>query len=50
MLIVIVALVYQVVIGVKIYQKGANPPAYIAPLWSQAKDSYRASLQDEVCC
>ncbi|KAI7848741.1 Tetraspanin family-domain-containing protein, partial [Circinella umbellata] len=50
MLIVIVALVYQVVIGVKIYQKGANPPAYVAPLWSQAKESYRASLQNEFSC
>ncbi|KAI9278261.1 Tetraspanin family-domain-containing protein [Phascolomyces articulosus] len=50
MLIVIVALVYQIIIGVKIYQKGADPPAYIAPLWSKAKESYRAKLQTEFTC
>ncbi|KAI9484842.1 Tetraspanin family-domain-containing protein [Zychaea mexicana] len=50
MLIVVVALVYQVVIGIKIYQKGADSPGYVAPLWSQAKESYRASLQNDFSC
>ncbi|KAI8147168.1 Tetraspanin family-domain-containing protein [Fennellomyces sp. T-0311] len=50
MVIVIGALIYQVVLGVKIYKQGADPPAYVAPIWSKASEKYRASLQNEFSC
>lgn len=49
MIIVVIALVFQVVIGVKVYQKGANTAAYLAPLWSTGTNSFRETLQNEVC-
>lgn len=49
MIIVVIALVFQVVIGVKVYQKGANTVAYLAPLWSTGTNSFRETLQNEVC-
>lgn len=48
MIIVIVALVYQVVIGIRVYQKAANPSGYLAPIWATASESYRAHLENEV--
>ncbi|KAI9314255.1 Tetraspanin family-domain-containing protein [Dichotomocladium elegans] len=50
MIIVLIALVFQVVIGVKVYQKAANTPAYLGPLWSQGSTSYRMQLQSEFSC
>ncbi|KAG0194954.1 hypothetical protein DFQ28_000053 [Apophysomyces sp. BC1034] len=50
LIIVVIALVFQVVIGVKIYQKAANPPQYVAPLWNTASASYRTHLQDQFSC
>lgn len=49
MIIVVIALVFQVVIGVKVYQKGANTASYLAPLWSTGTNSFRETLQNEVC-
>ncbi|KAI7873914.1 hypothetical protein K492DRAFT_154444 [Lichtheimia hyalospora FSU 10163] len=51
MIIVVIALVFQVVIGVKVYQKGANTASYLAPLWSTGTNSFRETLQSEFeCC
>lgn len=50
MIIVIVALVYQVVIGIRVYQKAANPSGYLAPIWATASESYRAHLENEFSC
>ncbi|KAF7728818.1 hypothetical protein EC973_005444 [Apophysomyces ossiformis] len=50
LIIVVIALVFQVVIGVKIYQKAANPSQYMAPLWNQASTDFRAHLQAQFSC
>ncbi|KAI9023609.1 Tetraspanin family-domain-containing protein [Phycomyces nitens] len=49
-LIVLVALVYQVVIGVKVYKKAADPVGYLAPLWTNSPESYRLHVQQEFDC
>ncbi|ORY94604.1 Tetraspanin family-domain-containing protein [Syncephalastrum racemosum] len=48
--IVLVALVYQIVIGIGIYKKAADPSGYLAPIWSKGSDSFRAHLQTEFSC
>jgi hypothetical protein len=48
LLIVIIALIFQVYIGVKVYQKASNAAQYLAPIWTAATSSFRANLQNEV--
>ncbi|OAD65100.1 hypothetical protein PHYBLDRAFT_129040 [Phycomyces blakesleeanus NRRL 1555(-)] len=49
-LVVLVALVYQIVIGIKVYKKAADPVGYLAPLWTSSPESYRLHVQDEFNC
>jgi hypothetical protein len=48
MIIIIGALVFQVMIGVRIYQKAANPSKYLSDLWPSSSYDYRANLQNQV--
>lgn len=48
MIIIIGALVFQVMIGVKVYQKAANSAQYLTNLWPKSSIAYRANLQDQV--
>jgi Tetraspanin family len=48
MVIVAVALILQVVVGVLVYQKGANFSSYINTLWSSSSNADRLAIQDEV--
>ncbi|KAI7904742.1 Tetraspanin family-domain-containing protein [Cokeromyces recurvatus] len=50
MIIIIAALIFQVLIGVQIYQKAANSSKYLSDLWSIASTSYRANLQNQFNC
>lgn len=47
MIIILVALVLQVIIGIKIYKASANIFAYMSDLWTSASTSYRIALQNE---
>ncbi|KAI7862852.1 Tetraspanin family-domain-containing protein [Spinellus fusiger] len=49
-LMVLIALVFQVVIGVKVYNTAANPLGYLAPLWSSSPEAYRGQLQSDFNC
>lgn len=46
--IIICALVFQVIIGVRIYRQAANASHYLSLLWPSASNSYRANLQNQV--
>jgi hypothetical protein len=48
MFIIICALVFQVIIGVRVYQKAANAAQYLNGLWPAASINYRANLQNQV--
>lgn len=48
MIIIIGALIFQVVIGVRIYQKAANSSKYLSDLWPTSSQNYRANLQNQV--
>ncbi|KAL0078569.1 Tetraspanin family-domain-containing protein [Phycomyces blakesleeanus] len=50
MAIVLIALVYQVVIGVKVYQKASNTMQYLSTLWSSSNVHYRTHIQDQFSC
>lgn len=48
MVIIIGALVFQVMIGIKIYQKAANSSQYLIDIWPKSSTSYRYNLQEQV--
>lgn len=48
--IIICALVFQVIIGVRIYRQAANASHYLSLLWPSASNSYRANLQNQFSC
>lgn len=48
MVIVAVALILQVVVGVLVYQKGANYSSYINTLWTSSSNADRLAIQNEV--
>ncbi|KAI8374639.1 Tetraspanin family-domain-containing protein [Radiomyces spectabilis] len=50
LVIVFVALVFQVIIGVKVYQKSGDPVQYLASLWGNASIQSRAELQNDFSC
>ncbi|KAG2176550.1 hypothetical protein INT44_007213 [Umbelopsis vinacea] len=50
MVIVAVALILQVVVGVLVYQKGANYINYINTLWTSSSNADRLALQNEFNC
>ncbi|KAG2206004.1 Tetraspanin family-domain-containing protein [Mucor mucedo] len=51
MIIIIGALVFQVMIGVKVYQKAANSAQYLTNLWPKSSIAYRTNLQNQFeCC
>lgn len=48
MIIIIGALIFQVMIGIKIYQKAANPNQYLTDIWPKSSSRYRLNLQEQV--
>lgn len=46
--IIICALVFQIIIGVRIYSQAANASHYLSLLWPSSSNSYRANLQNQV--
>jgi hypothetical protein len=48
MMVTVIAMVIQVVIGVKVYQKASNVNQYLAPLWTAGSINFRAELEREV--
>lgn len=48
MIIIIGALVFQVLIGIRVYQKAANAAKYLSDIWPTAPASYRLNLQNQV--
>ncbi|CEP08080.1 hypothetical protein [Parasitella parasitica] len=50
MIIIIGALVFQVLIGIRVYQKAANAAHYLSDLWPVASASYRLNLQNQFSC
>ncbi|KAI9364697.1 Tetraspanin family-domain-containing protein [Pilaira anomala] len=50
MIIIIGALIFQVMIGIKIYQKAANPNQYLTDVWPKANSRYRLNLQEQFDC
>ncbi|KAI8984351.1 Tetraspanin family-domain-containing protein, partial [Mycotypha africana] len=50
MIIIVAALVFQVIIGVRIYQKAANASKYLSDLWPTASANYRLNLQNQFNC
>lgn len=48
MIIIIGALVFQVIIGIRVYQKAANAAKYLSDIWPTASASYRLNLQNQV--
>ncbi|GAA5799586.1 Tetraspanin family-domain-containing protein [Helicostylum pulchrum] len=50
MVIIIGALVFQVMIGIKIYQKAANSSQYLIDIWPKSTISYRYNLQEQFDC
>lgn len=48
MIIIIAALIFQVVIGVKVYQKAANYAGYLSDIWSSSSASFRLNIQNQV--
>lgn len=48
MIIIIGALVFQVLIGIRVYQKAANAAKFLSDLWPTASASYRGNLQNQV--
>ncbi|KAI9473810.1 MAG: Tetraspanin family-domain-containing protein [Benjaminiella poitrasii] len=50
MIIIIGALIFQVLIGVRIYQRAANSSKYLSDIWSNASVNYRANLQNQFDC
>ncbi|KAK4519901.1 acyl-CoA-binding protein (ACBP)/diazepam binding inhibitor (DBI)/endozepine (EP) [Mucor velutinosus] len=50
MIIIIGALVFQVIIGIRIYQAAANAAKYLSDIWPTASASYRLNLQNQFYC
>ncbi|KAI8890378.1 hypothetical protein K501DRAFT_236587, partial [Backusella circina FSU 941] len=50
MMVTVIAMVIQVVIGVKVYQKASNVNQYLAPLWTAGSINFRANLETEFSC
>jgi hypothetical protein len=48
MAIVAVALILQVVVGVMVYQKGANYASFVSTLWASSSNADRLAIQNEV--
>lgn len=48
MVIVAAALILQVVVGVMVYQKGANYNSFVTTMWSTASTADRLAIQNEV--
>jgi hypothetical protein len=48
MVIVAAALILQVVVGVMVYQKGANYISFVNTMWSTASNADRLAIQNEV--
>lgn len=48
MIIIIGALVFQVIIGILVYQKAANAAKYLSDIWPTASAGYRLNLQNQV--
>ncbi|KAI8359073.1 Tetraspanin family-domain-containing protein [Choanephora cucurbitarum] len=50
MFIIVIALIFQIFIGIRIYQKAANPSEYLSGIWSSSTISYRLNLQNKFAC
>ncbi|CAM0136670.1 unnamed protein product [Umbelopsis sp. WA50703] len=50
MAIVAVALILQVVVGVMVYQKGANYESFVSTLWASSSNADRLAIQNEFQC
>lgn len=48
MIVIIGALIFQVMIGVRVYQKAANSAQYLSSLWPTSSIAYRTNLQNQV--
>lgn len=48
MLIILASLVFQVMIGVQVYQKAANRASYLSDIWTFSSYPYRSNLQEQV--
>ncbi|KAG2180939.1 hypothetical protein INT43_008519 [Umbelopsis isabellina] len=50
MVIVAAALILQVVVGVLVYQKGANYASFVSTMWSDSSNADRLAIQNEFTC
>ncbi|KAI8059423.1 Tetraspanin family-domain-containing protein [Gilbertella persicaria] len=50
LIVIVAALILQVLIGIRIYQKAANTLQYLSDLWPSSSFMYRLELQNEFNC
>lgn len=48
--IIICALVFQIIIGIRVYKQAANAAQFLSNLWPSTSNSYRANLQAQFSC